>query len=213
MIDWIDAFQALTCCRISTAVSEGSATPQNSPNLLRADSYWQWCGTGWTMCRYWVPGWKCFFCCAAWDIVPCCAHTFSQLHWRADESKGLDVLFQGWRAADDLEVLFPACQVRVVRFSVSLVSSSSSSRPCLLLLLRPLPPPCQTSTATICTQCSLPDLYCDHLRPGFPGGPQPRSSAASVPAGISEDMSERMQNVRWYASTNRTRYARQNVRR
>ena len=34
--------------------------------------------------------------------------------------------------------------------------------------------PCQTSTATICGQCSLLDLNCDHSRPVFPAGPPPR---------------------------------------
>ena len=41
--------------------------------------------------------------------------------------------------------------------------------------------PCRTSTATICAQCSLPDLSRDHLRSVFPAGPQPRPSALSVP--------------------------------
>ena len=41
--------------------------------------------------------------------------------------------------------------------------------------------PCRASTATICAQCSLPDLNRDHLRSVFPAGPQPRPSALSVP--------------------------------
>ena len=41
--------------------------------------------------------------------------------------------------------------------------------------------PCRTSTTTIHTQCSLPDLNHDHPRPVFPAGPQPRPSTPSVP--------------------------------
>ena len=88
-----------------------------------------------------------------------------------------------------LLLLFPTCQVRVVRFYLSclllLLLSSSSRRP------PPLPPaqlrlaihsvPCRTSTTTIPAQCSLPDLNHDHPRPVFPAGPQPRVSTPSVP--------------------------------
>ena len=93
-------------------------------------------------------------------------------------------------------LLFPTCQVRVVRFYVSCLLLSSS--PLLLLLLnrdprrtvfsvgpqpRPSTPsvPCRTSTTTIPAQCSLPDLNHDHPRPVFPAGPQPRVSTPSVP--------------------------------
>ena len=96
----------------------------------------------------------------------------------------------------DLFILFPTCQVRVVRFYVSCLLLSSS--PLLLLLLnrdprrtvfsvgpqpRPSTPsvPCRTSTTTIPAQCSLPDLNHDHPRPVFPAGPQPRVSTPSVP--------------------------------
>ena len=100
-------------------------------------------------------------------------------------------------------LFFPTCQVRVVRFYVSLISSSSFSSAgpqpqCSLSDLnhdhprpvfpagpqpRPSAPsvPCQTSTTTIRAQCSLPDLNHDHPRPVFPAGPQPRPSAPSVP--------------------------------
>ena len=54
-----------------------------------------------------------------------------------------------------------------------------------------------SSTATMC-ECSLPDLNRDHLRPVFPAGPQPRSSAANVP-------------YRTSTATNVKRYARQNA--
>ena len=78
---------------------------------------------------------------------------------------------------------FPTCQVRVVRFYVSLLLLFLSS-PLLLLRIhseqpRPVFPtrpqprsfepsvPCRTSTATIGGQCSLPGLNRDHLRPVF----------------------------------------------
>ena len=84
-------------------------------------------------------------------------------------------------------ILFPTCQVRVVRFYVSCLLLSSSP----LLLSSPPPPAqprpsthsvlCRTSTTTIHAQCSLPDLNHDHPRPVFPAGPQPRVSTPSVP--------------------------------
>ena len=88
---------------------------------------------------------------------------------------------------------FPTCQVRVVRFYVSLLLFLLLLALLLALLLRrravsseePRPSvlsvPCRTSTATLCAQCSLPDLNCDLLCPVFPAGPQPRPSALSVP--------------------------------
>ena len=94
-----------------------------------------------------------------------------------------------------LGTLFPTCQVRVVRFYVSPISSSSSSssysssasssassssaRP----QPRPSTPrvPCRTSTTTIHAQCSLPDLNHDHPRPVFPAGTQLRAPGPSVP--------------------------------
>ena len=95
-----------------------------------------------------------------------------------------------------VDMFFPTCQVRVVRFYVSCLLLSSS--PLLLLLLnrdprrtvfsvgpqpRPSTPsvPCRTSTTTIPAQCSLPYLNHDHPRPVFPAGPQPRPSPPSVP--------------------------------
>ena len=94
-----------------------------------------------------------------------------------------------------MDILFPTCQVRVVRFYVSCLLLLSS--PLLLLLLnrdprrtvfsvgpqpRPSTPsvPCRTSTTTIPAQCSLPDLNHDHPCPVFPAGPQPRVSTPSV---------------------------------
>ena len=73
---------------------------------------------------------------------------------------------------------FPTCQVRVVRFYVSCLLSSSpppQRRPSTHSVL------CRTSTTTIHAQCSLPDLNHDHPRPVFPAGPQPRPSTPSVP--------------------------------
>ena len=105
---------------------------------------------------------------------------------------------------------FPTCQVRVVRFYVSLLLVLF-----LLLVVLLVPPrsfafsvPSRTSTVTICALCSLPDLsptICylrslpdlrrDRLRSAFLPGPptatisaqcslpdlQPRPSALSVP--------------------------------
>ena len=112
-------------------------------------------------------------------------------------------------------ILFPTCQVRVVRFYVSCLLLSSS--PLLLLLNRdprrtvfsvgpqprPSTPsvPCRTSTTTIPAQCSLPDLNHDHPRPVFPAGPQPRVSTPSVPCRTS-----------WYGTKNVQKKVRKNVR-
>ena len=101
---------------------------------------------------------------------------------------------------DSNSILFPTCQVRVVRFYVSCRSSSSSSPPsppCLLPDLNhdhprpvfaagPQPRPatpsvcCRTSTTTSHAQCSLPDLNHDQPRPVSAAGPQPRPATPSV---------------------------------
>ena len=97
-------------------------------------------------------------------------------------------------------VLFPTCQVRVVRFYVSCLllppASSSSFRrllpPAASCRLLPRSPPLRRPrrprrprsprpTAIRDPQCSLPDLNHDHPRPVFPAGPQPRPSTPSVP--------------------------------
>ena len=86
-------------------------------------------------------------------------------------------------------MLFPTCQVKVVRFYVSCLLvlllflsssfSSSSASFCLVLLSSSSSSsprrPC--STATRDPQCSLLDLNYDHPRPVFPAGPQLRPSA------------------------------------
>ena len=71
-------------------------------------------------------------------------------------------------------LLFPTCQVRVVRFYVSCLLLSSSP-----LLLSSPPPPAQPRPST--HSVSLSDLNHDHPRPVFPAGPQPRPSPPSVP--------------------------------
>ena len=93
---------------------------------------------------------------------------------------------------------FPTCQVRVVRFYVSLSfsssfssssfsSSSSSSPPLLLSCAGPQRRSCvcsvprRTSTAILCVQCSAPDLNCDPVSAVFRAGPQPRSCECRVP--------------------------------
>ena len=92
-------------------------------------------------------------------------------------------MVQSYWVSNIVLLLFPTCQVRVVRFYLS----------CLVLLLLPPPPPpllllslssssrcpprppaqlrlaihsvlCRTSTTTIHAQCSLPDLNHDHPR-------------------------------------------------
>ena len=88
-------------------------------------------------------------------------------------------------------LLFPTCQVRVVRFYVScllLRPPASCLLPpaaCLLLLLvlssSSSPPRPPRPTATCDPQRSLPDLNHDHPLPVFPAGPQPRASPPSVP--------------------------------
>ena len=93
------------------------------------------------------------------------------------------------------------CQVKVVRFYVSQLLRILLLFPLLLLWCRaavifaglrssalslslPGPSrdrPCRISTATICAQCSLPDLSRDTLRSVDPAGPQPRLSSLGVP--------------------------------
>ena len=81
-----------------------------------------------------------------------------------------------------VQILFPTCQVRVVRFYVScLVLLLLSSPPPLVVLLLSLSSSSSCSTATRDPQCSLSDLNHDHPRPVFPAGPQPRPSTPSVP--------------------------------
>ena len=114
-----------------------------------------------------------------------------------------------------LSSFFPTCQVRVVRFYVSLLR--------LLLLLRLLRcravqrpvstcdrhVQCQPATAIIGAQCSLPDLDRDSRRPVFPAGPQPRLSALSVPCGPQPRLS--VLSVPCRTSTAR-RYVKKNIR-
>ncbi len=106
--------------------------------------------------------------------------------------------------------LFPTCEVRVVRFYVSLLLLLLLLLFVFLFLLlllflrrrgsvRSLPRaatssvPCRASTATICAQCSLPDLNRDPLHSVFPAGPQPRDRMSDrMSERMSEEMSERM---------------------
>ena len=96
-----------------------------------------------------------------------------------------------------LLLLFPTRQGRVLRFYVSLLLPPSfsfllRSPRCQIQNCEPPSPvcqprasatsvPCRTSTASLCDQCSLPDLNREHLRGVFPAGPQPRPYALSVP--------------------------------
>ena len=105
-------------------------------------------------------------------------------------------------------LFFPTCQVRVVRFYVSLdlrllrssassfVSSSVASCDDVWSVFRVGPQqrsceasvPRRTSTAILCVQCSAPDLNRDPVRPVFRAGPQPRSCVVSVPRRTSTAM-------------------------
>ena len=76
---------------------------------------------------------------------------------------------------------FPTCQVRVVRFYVSLLLPSSSFLPPFVAIIvffnrepHVFSARCQTSTASLCVQCSPQDLYGEQPRPMFPA--RPRSS-------------------------------------
>ena len=94
---------------------------------------------------------------------------------------------------DEFQMFFPTCQVRVVRFYVSLLRFLLLFFFLVLLRLlrrRAAQCPvsagnrhvqCQPATAIIGAQCSLPDLNRDHLQSVFPAGPQPRPSVLSVP--------------------------------
>ena len=100
----------------------------------------------------------------------------------------------------EITCFFPTCQVRVVRFYVSLSSSfssssfsssfsssSSSSPPLVLSCAGPQRRSCvcsvprRTSTAILCVQCSAPDLNGDPVSAVFRAGPQPRSCECRVP--------------------------------
>ena len=110
--------------------------------------------------------------------------------------------------------LFPTCQVRIVRFYVSLSTplpfSSLRSSPLRFSFFFFFSPPLTfssswsffsllLSTASHPCQFYLPDSNRDHLRSVLAAGPEPRASAPSVRCRTStnrhhlkEDMSERM---------------------
>ena len=75
------------------------------------------------------------------------------------------------------EMFFPTCQVRVVRFYVSLFSfsfsfsASASAAP---------PSPCRTSTTILCVQCGVSDLNCELVSSVWRAGPQPGARELSV---------------------------------
>ena len=136
-----------------------------------------------------------------------------------------------------IQWFFPTCQVRVVRFYVSLSfsssfssssfsSSSSSSPPLLLSCAGPQRRSCvcsvprRASTAILCVQCSAPDLNCDPVSAVFRAGPQPRSCECRVPRRTSTailwaqcsapDLNREMCQKR-YGRKNVKRYVRKNV--
>ena len=91
------------------------------------------------------------------------------------------VYFPSWKIRHDMSWLYlvvektfsPTCQVRVVRFYVSLFFSSFS------FSLRPrLPSPCPV--AILCVQCGMSDLNCDPVSSVWRAGLQPRSCECSV---------------------------------
>ena len=95
----------------------------------------------------------------------------------------ISMMFQHVSARCQVHGFFPTCQVRVVRFYVSLLLVLF-----LLLVVLLVPPrsfafsaPSRTSTVTICALCSFPGLSRNHLLSAFPARPPPRSFALSVP--------------------------------
>ena len=110
-----------------------------------------------------------------------CQHSGS---WSLDIMK--ELISRWWFQGD----FFPTCQVRVVRFYVSLFSFSFSS-----FLLLPPPPvvlllvgsqlrscECRTPTASSWVQCGVPDPNRDPASSVWRPGPQPRSCEFSVAA-------------------------------
>ena len=76
-------------------------------------------------------------------------------------------------------MLFPTCQVRVVRFYVSLFSSAFSSS-ASSLSFSPCPSPCRTSTTILWVQCGVSDLNRELVSSVWRAGPQPRAREFSV---------------------------------
>ena len=75
---------------------------------------------------------------------------------------------------------FPTCQVRVVRFYVSVLLLFLFLLLLLFFLVVLRRIVCQTITAIMRGQCGAPDLNRDHARSVWRAGPQPRLCEASV---------------------------------
>ena len=113
-------------------------------------------------------------------------------------------------------IFFPTCQVRVVRFYVSLLllhllhlflalllvllfrpseftvaCRASTSRSCEFSVAR------RTSTAIMCVQCGAPDLNHDHVSSVWHAGPQPRNASERMLEDVSERMSKDMSKKIW----------------
>ena len=78
------------------------------------------------------------------------------------------------------DVFFPTCQVRVVRFYVSLFSFSSSRFLLLLSRYCEFSVACRAPTAILRVQCGVPDPNCDLVSSVWRAGPQLRSCEFSV---------------------------------
>ena len=104
------------------------------------------------------------------------------------------LVFPGWDCQDRdgllmrcarALVLFPTCQVRVVRFYVSCPASGSSSSSSASAgpeqKAQDQSDPRQTSTASARSQCSLPDPNSKLRIRVFPAGPQPQRISEDIP--------------------------------
>ena len=87
---------------------------------------------------------------------------------------------------DEFQIFFPTCQVRVVRFYVSLLRFLLLLFFFLVLLPRPPSSPssscCPVPSVSLQPPCPVSAGNRDHRRSVFPAGPQPRPSLHSVPS-------------------------------
>ena len=94
-------------------------------------------------------------------------------------------LFNASRKTQSSGWLFPACQVRVVRFYVSLLVLRLFLHLLFLLVVLLLRPcefsvACRASTAILWVQCGVPNLNRNRVRSVWRAGPQPQSCEVSV---------------------------------
>ena len=89
---------------------------------------------------------------------------------------------------------FPTCQVRVVKFLLLPSSSfTSSTSPCRhQLWVREISVTCRTSIASLCDECSVPDLCRNSARSERMSEGMSESMSEYMSERMSKDMSERM---------------------